>query len=89
MHFAHALADSGHLKEALPFANRAADLAPWNPAVLATLARVAVELGKCNEGLVLQARATDLSDAKDNRTDFQKKLRDYEARCANATPPAR
>src|SRR5712692_710477 len=87
-HFALALANSGHLKEALPFANRAADLAPWEPGVLATLAHVAVELGKCNEALVLQARAADLVDAKTGRPDYQKKLRDYEARCAKVASPA-
>ncbi|HEX9507669.1 MAG TPA: hypothetical protein VF947_04640 [Myxococcales bacterium] len=87
-HFARVLANAGHMKEALPFANRAADLAPWDPAVLATLARVAMELGKCNEALVLQARAADLVDAKRGRPDYQKKLRDYEARCAKVASPA-
>src|SRR5262249_11791529 len=51
-------------KEALPFANRAVDLAPWDPAVIDTLAAVAADLGQCQQALVLQRRAIEMLDSK-------------------------
>jgi hypothetical protein len=57
------LARDGRAREALPIANRAVDLAPWHPGAITSLATVALELGKCREGLLLQARAADVADA--------------------------
>jgi predicted Zn-dependent protease len=59
------LASTGRASEALPFANHAVDLAPWNPDVVAALALAALELGKCREALLLQARAVDVAKAGD------------------------
>ncbi len=72
------LASSARAKEALPFANRAADLAPWDPAILDTLANIANALGKCPAALVLQRRAAALDDKS---ADIKKSLADYESRC--------
>jgi Flp pilus assembly protein TadD len=85
------LAAKGQNKEALPLANRAVDLAPWDPACIDTLAAVAAGLGKCAEALVLQRRAVSLIDAARNPISlaaiagedaFTKRLREYEASCA-------
>jgi Flp pilus assembly protein TadD len=57
------LATTGRAGEALPLANQAVDLAPWNPDVVAALALTALALGKCQEALELQARAVDVAKA--------------------------
>ena len=53
------LVESGRAREALPLANRAVDLAPWNPAFVDTLATVARELGQCPQALQLARRAAE------------------------------
>ena len=69
-------------KEALPFADRAVDLAPWNPAAIDTLAAVAADLGQCQQALVLQRRAVEMLEPKGSSEDsFHQRLRDYEERC--------
>lgn len=78
---AWALAGAGRAREALPVANRAADLAPWDPSVLDTLANVANQLGKCPVALALQRRAAALPGANDG---IRKTLREYEGRCGAA-----
>jgi len=73
--------------EALPFAKRALELAPWDPVCIDTLAAVAHGLGKCTQALVLQRRAvsiTQLSDsllAMGGDDAYSKRLREYETRC--------
>jgi hypothetical protein len=81
------LATTGRASEALPFANHAVDLAPWNPDMVASLALVAVELGKCREALVLQSRAVDVSKAgglgagsSDDQA-LRRQLEKYQAHC--------
>ncbi len=70
------LVKSGRAHEALPFANHALDLAPWDPNIVDTLAEVAAQLGKCKEAKLLETRAVATSP----------KLRDrqveIEQRCA-------
>ncbi|MFL5313415.1 MAG: tetratricopeptide repeat protein [Myxococcales bacterium] len=58
------LARTGRAKEALPLANRAADLAPWQPMTFAALATVAVELGNCKQAIALQTSAVEIVDSK-------------------------
>lgn len=81
------LAASGRAKEALPLANRAADLAPWDAGAVGTLARVALELRKCREALVLQERAVELAwgDAREGQ---RAALAEVRRRCAAASGPA-
>lgn len=84
----HLVAKGLH-KEALAFANRAVDLAPWDPSCIDTLAAVAQGLGKCTEALTLQRRAvsltrmdaTSLASLGDDDL-YTKRLREYESRCA-------
>jgi tetratricopeptide (TPR) repeat protein len=83
---AEELVTHGRGKEALPVANRAADLAPWSPAVIDTLAAVAVQLGKCKEAVALERRVAALVDPDSARAvDVAKRLADYQGRCG---PPA-
>lgn len=85
------LLQAGRVKEALPHANAALDLAPWSPAIVDTLAVTAFELGKCKEALVLERRALDLvpKELADERAGLEKTLARIEARCTAPAPPAR
>ncbi len=77
------LVTSARAKEALPFANRALDLAPWDPAIVDTLAHVAAALGKCPEAFRLQRRAIATLEWQGQSADtFKKGLAEMEARCA-------
>jgi tetratricopeptide (TPR) repeat protein len=76
------LVTSARPKEALPFANRALDLAPWSSAFVDTLAHVAAGLGKCPEALRLQRRAISTQEWLGESADVYKKaLGEIEARC--------
>jgi tetratricopeptide (TPR) repeat protein len=77
------LVTSARAKEALPFANRALDLAPWDAAIMDTLAHVAAGFGKCPEALRLQRRAIATMEWQGRSADvFKKGLVEMEARCA-------
>jgi Flp pilus assembly protein TadD len=76
------LAKAGRAREALHFANRAADLAPRSPEVLDTLAFVAADLGKCPEALTLQQRAVALL-APGSGAPIRQNLAEYQKRCAS------
>ncbi|HTP49806.1 MAG TPA: hypothetical protein VMK42_03825 [Anaeromyxobacteraceae bacterium] len=90
----HALAwqlvTTGRAREALTWANRALDLAPWDPGITDTLAAVAVSLGKCAEALALEQRAVDLLPAgATGEEELRRRLLGYRERCApQATPPS-
>lgn len=79
------LAHSGRAREALPFANRAANLAPWAPSALDALSLVAAELGKCKEALILERRAIEAS-TKESRGRMEERLAEREHRCSAAAP---
>jgi tetratricopeptide (TPR) repeat protein len=93
------LGNAARAAEALPFAERAARLAPWDPAVLDTLALVLDGQGACPAALRLQRRAVDLLGAGGalnvmkggDPAELRERLAGYEARCgeARATGPAR
>jgi hypothetical protein len=74
------LATSGRAKEALPLANRALDLAPWNASFVDTLAEVASRMGKCAEALQLERRAV-LSGGSES---LRKRQKEIEQRCQTA-----
>jgi tetratricopeptide (TPR) repeat protein len=87
------LARTGRAKEALPVANRAADLAPWQPMTFAALATVAVELGNCKEALALQTTAVEVVDSKRvgslgvDAKQMKDRLTEMQKRCAPAQDP--
>jgi tetratricopeptide (TPR) repeat protein len=77
------LVTSGRATEALPFANRALDLAPWEPNIVDTLAEVAVQLGKCPEALQLERRAVRMAGSEGKQDDIvRNRLGEVEKRCA-------
>ncbi len=86
---AWALAVAKRPREALPFANRAVDLAPWDPSAIDTLAVVAADLGKCPEALVLERRAADLAAPGASGDGIRKRLQEYERRCGGAAAAPR
>jgi len=76
------LAMSARPREALPFANKALDLAPWNPDHMNTLARVAAGLGRCPEALKLAHRAFATAQWEGTRIDeYKKAVAGIEAAC--------
>src|SRR5262249_39070784 len=84
-------ASTGRAQEALPIADLAVMLAPWNPITVASLADVAMELGECPRAVVLQTRAVEIAEALEFETSdsfdkgiFRRKLTDYRARCEAA-----
>jgi len=82
---ARVLAKGGRRVEALHFANRAVDLAPWCAACVHTLAVVAADLGRCREALLLERRAADLAgEAEAAATEAG--LREVELQCGGAAP---
>jgi len=72
------LVTSDRAREALPFANRALDLAPWDPEIVDTLAEVAARLGKCAEARQLEKRA--VATAKSDS--MRKRQAEIDARCS-------
>jgi tetratricopeptide (TPR) repeat protein len=87
------LAATGRARAALGFANRAVELAPWNPVAVSTLAAVAVELRQCPEALALQQRAIEAAEpgrngaAGDDLAQLRSQLAEMRKRCAAAPGP--
>lgn len=84
------LVSTNRAREARPFADRALDLAPWNPTIVDTLAAVAAGIGQCKAAVALQRRAADHypPDGEAGR-DVRARLARYEAGCDPATPAPR
>jgi tetratricopeptide (TPR) repeat protein len=77
------LVQSGRAKEALTYANRALDLAPWDANDVDTLAVVALQLGQCPQALALQTRATRMEIANgQSKEKFEARLKAVQDRCA-------
>jgi hypothetical protein len=77
------LLQSGRAKEALPFANRALDLAPWSSAAVDTLAEIALQLGQCPQALQLQRRAAGMQANDGHPKDkVEARLNNVQQRCA-------
>jgi tetratricopeptide (TPR) repeat protein len=82
------LVESGRAREALPFANRAVDLAPWEPQFIDTLAVVANELGQCAQALQLARRAGDaFTDGGEQARRVQRHLEEFQRRCGSSPAP--
>jgi hypothetical protein len=76
------LATSGRAKEALVFADRALDLAPWDASAIETLAEVAVQVGKCPQAVQLQTRAARMEiSAGQSKDAIEARLETLKARC--------
>jgi len=72
-------------KEALPYANRALDLAPWSAAAVDTLAEIAARLGRCPEARRLIERSTRMAEFNSGREDAGRDRRgQVESRCPAA-----
>ncbi|MGZ6124417.1 MAG: tetratricopeptide repeat protein [Myxococcales bacterium] len=83
--FAREMVADGRAKEALPFANRALDLEPWNPHMVETLALAAQGLGKCKEAVQLEVRAVRmLSQATQPPKDMSRRVAEVEKGCKPA-----
>ncbi|HEX4385495.1 MAG TPA: hypothetical protein VH083_21190 [Myxococcales bacterium] len=81
-HLAWLLATSGRAKEALPFANRALDFAPWDASAVDTMAEVAAQLNQCPQALQLQARAASMLLLHGgNPGQLEERQRDIQKRC--------
>jgi tetratricopeptide (TPR) repeat protein len=78
------LLEHGRAKEALPHANRAVDLMPWNASAIDTLAVVALKLEHCPEALQLERRAVRIATTSGGRVSatMEKNLREVNERCA-------
>jgi Tfp pilus assembly protein PilF len=82
------LVENGRAREALPFANRAVDLALWNPAFVDTLAVVASELGQCPQALQLAHRAAEaLPPGSQGARAVRRHVDDFERRCGSPLAP--
>jgi Flp pilus assembly protein TadD len=71
------LVTSDRARDALPIANRALDLAPWDASIVDTLAEVAARLGKCAEARQLEKRAVATA-----RRDMRQRQAEIERRCS-------
>jgi tetratricopeptide (TPR) repeat protein len=84
----------GKFTEALPLAVAAVRMAPWDSAILNTLAATLAMVGRCSEALPTQGRALDmLSDGatSEQRDQYVTRLATMKRRCselATAAPPA-
>jgi len=85
---AWSLLAKGRAREALPFANRALDLAPWSPYLMDTLAAVAAALGQCEKALVLERRANAMTGPVGPSHEIIARLPAMEPRCKGAAPVA-
>jgi Flp pilus assembly protein TadD len=76
---------AGRAQEALPLATAAARMAPWDSAVLDTLAAALSGVGRCSEAVSAQTRALDVlpEDASvANRADYAARLEEIQRTCA-------
>jgi tetratricopeptide (TPR) repeat protein len=79
------LVESGRSAEALPFATKAALLAPWDSAVLDTYAACLFAINRCADAARIEARAIDHLPEKmtpEGRRDYTTKLVRYRAACS-------
>ena len=72
------LARSEHPSDALPFAKRAVELAPWDAGATVALAQIAATLNACDEAIEMHKRAVRLGA----RADLHAQLDEVIGRCA-------
>jgi tetratricopeptide (TPR) repeat protein len=71
-----------HAQDALPLAERAVALAPFDPAVLDTLANVLFDLGRAREAVAVQTAAVSFLDEHTQGLGIEKRLARYKAAAA-------
>ena len=79
------LVETGRSAEALPFATKAALLAPWDAAVLDTYAACLFGINRCADAARIEARAVDHLPEKmtpEGRRDYTSKVVRYREACA-------
>ena len=78
----------GQPASALPQAQAAVRMAPWDAAMLATLASALAALGRCGEAAATQARAVDMASEKagaTKRAEYATRLAEIQRTCTEAT----
>jgi tetratricopeptide (TPR) repeat protein len=82
------LSQSGRSQEALGYANRAVDLAPWSTSYLDTLADVASRLGQCKQAIQLQTRAMHMAESsRAGKGEYAARLESMQERCKASLHP--
>ncbi|MDB4943241.1 MAG: hypothetical protein JWP97_2775 [Labilithrix sp.] len=84
---ARLLVDTKRSEAALPFATKAALLAPWSRAALTTYAATLFAVGRCTDALRTHQRAIDVSAEGVSRRDMMQleaRLTDYTTACGDA-----
>ncbi|MCI0573159.1 MAG: hypothetical protein L0Y66_20635 [Myxococcaceae bacterium] len=79
---------TGRAAEALPKAERAAQLAPWSAPVLDTLAQVQAASGRCQEAQASQERAISLLTSDEAVAEYRDTLERIKALCKPGAPQA-
>jgi hypothetical protein len=77
----------GQPAQALPQAQAAVRMAPWDSAMLGTLASVLAALGHCGDAAAAQARAVDMASEKGGaakRAEYALRLADIQRTCTEA-----
>jgi tetratricopeptide (TPR) repeat protein len=81
------LSSGGRSKEALQYADRAVQLAPWNMSYVDTLADVASRLLQCKKAIQLQTRAVRMAESNGvEKADYEARLQSMQERCASLHP---
>ena len=79
----------GHAEEALPLALTAVRMAPWDAALLDTLASALAGVGRCSEAVSMEARAMDTASengAAAQRALYAARIPDIQKSCVEAPP---
>jgi hypothetical protein len=76
----------GQAAPALPQAQAAVRMAPWDPTMLDTLASALAGLGRCGEAAAVEARAMDMAAERSgaNRAEYASRLGEIQKTCTEA-----
>jgi tetratricopeptide (TPR) repeat protein len=83
------LVEERRFEDALPNARRAVAIAPWQPALVDTLAAVLEGMGRCGEALRIQRRAVEAisgESSEQRRKPYVERLARLEATCGGLAP---
>jgi tetratricopeptide (TPR) repeat protein len=77
----------GQPQQALPLAITAAQMAPWNSAILDTLAGALAGVHRCSEAVAMEARAVDMLPERSSpagRAEYVRRLAEFQQKCSEA-----